>query len=574
VQVIISPVGVSLLTNMITDLMLSNCGTLPTSFRRFLRAGFDANGELVTPGKVPDAVREDDANVVALKDHLLQTWLHDKVDTNTASAETKGIAKAPPPANGTVRLYFLATKSPACEACARALVEFYRGKDRYDVKEPVLLTKLSQEYFDEGLKELVNRIAAIIGEERLLGNDVIINATGGYKPEVAYATLTGILQGVRAFYIYEAFDKTVELPPLPVSFDLNVWHRHAAQVRLRQEGVTVPLPYLLEDLFQGNKLKPIGEVLWNAYQSSISGRGRVKPELTLLGKLTSDHQSRVAGFLSYWDSLWTGDQVTQMVDHQQNHCEDLLNLAEDALGPILSQDRDRLSEQELFYLVSAIFLHDIGHAEVEDASGQLLTLEQIRKRHAELTYRRIERDYAKLGFLSFDGELKDIATICKHHQRRQPLTEMPSDSESMPRLRLLTALLRVLDASDHQLNRVGEESYRDARLRANEQEKVVCERLLQTSPTGPVAAYLTDKVAFIAVQEEHFDLHSRIKYVHIETERQSSDGWTLLVKYYPVESGKGIPEYEEAVTTELDAECGYVRKLLLEHGLAFQVARA
>ena len=573
-QVIISPVGVSLLSNRITDLMLRNCGTLPVSFHRFLRAGFDSDGVLMTPGKVLDAVCEDDANVVALKDHLRQTWLHDSADTNTASAETKGIAKVPPPSDGPVRLYFLATKSSACEACARALAEFYRGNDRYDVKEPVLLTKLSPESFDEGLKELVDRIAAITSEERTLGNDVIINATGGYKPEVAYATLAGILQGVRAFYIYEAFDKPVELPPLPVSFDLDVWHRHATQIRLRQEGIAVHLPQVLADLFQGNKLKPIGEVLWNAYQSSISGRGRVKPELTVLGRLTSDHQGKVAGLLSYWDSLWTGDQVTQMVDHQQNHCEDLLNLAEDALGPILRQDPDRLSEQELFYLVSAIFLHDIGHAEVRDACGTFLTLEEIRKRHAELTYQRIAREHAALGFDAFEGDIEAIADICKHHQRRHPLANLPKADGRRPRLQLLAALLRVFDACDYQLSRVGEEAFRTARVRANEREQDVCRELLESLPDGWARRYLADKVAFINRQKEHFDLHSSIRYVHIESTRQDAGGWTLLVRYYPVTPSVRIPKYEHAVMSELEAEEGFVRSLLLKYGFDFRMTCA
>ena len=53
-----------------------------------------------------------------------------------------------------------------------------------------------------------------------------INATGGFKAQISFAGLIGQTLGVPVLYAFEAFDCCVELPPMPVDFDRNLWLSH------------------------------------------------------------------------------------------------------------------------------------------------------------------------------------------------------------------------------------------------------------------------------------------------------------------------------------------------------------
>jgi putative CRISPR-associated protein (TIGR02619 family) len=78
-----------------------------------------------------------------------------------------------------------------------------------------------REFNSTGLKNLVIIMAHIIkdyGKE-----NVLINATGGYKPQIALATVIGQVLGVNIFYKNEQFNEVVCLNPLPVNLDLELW---------------------------------------------------------------------------------------------------------------------------------------------------------------------------------------------------------------------------------------------------------------------------------------------------------------------------------------------------------------
>jgi putative CRISPR-associated protein (TIGR02619 family) len=81
--------------------------------------------------------------------------------------------------------------------------------------------------FAQGLKNLVREIAVCY---RALpqGERWAINATGGYKAQISFAGLIGQVFQVPVYYQFETFPQAIELPPLPVSFDLTEWlaYRH------------------------------------------------------------------------------------------------------------------------------------------------------------------------------------------------------------------------------------------------------------------------------------------------------------------------------------------------------------
>lgn len=77
----------------------------------------------------------------------------------------------------------------------------------------------------EGLRHLVTAIATI---SRQRGPEqVVINATGGYKAQISFAGLIGQALNIPVCYLFERFSEVITLPPQPVSLDLSFWLEHA-----------------------------------------------------------------------------------------------------------------------------------------------------------------------------------------------------------------------------------------------------------------------------------------------------------------------------------------------------------
>lgn len=105
-----------------------------------------------------------------------------------------------------------------------------------------------------------------------------MNATGGFKAEIAYATLVGLLLDVPVYYIHEAFRQIIEMPPVPISWDYSLladnetffeWVRaeyrptNEVEERLREKSPEIHLLLTDEDGF--TYLSPAGEAFYEAY---------------------------------------------------------------------------------------------------------------------------------------------------------------------------------------------------------------------------------------------------------------------------------------------------------------------
>ncbi len=93
-----------------------------------------------------------------------------------------------------------------------------------------------REFVSRGLRSLVNLLVRTIERLRLEGHVPAIDATGGYKPQIAYATLVGQVMQTPVFYRYASFPDVMTLLPLPISLDPQVWFDHLWFLeRLREE---------------------------------------------------------------------------------------------------------------------------------------------------------------------------------------------------------------------------------------------------------------------------------------------------------------------------------------------------
>ena len=94
---------------------------------------------------------------------------------------------------------------------------------------------------DSGLKNLVKAMLSYLADENYrYSYDIIINPTGGFKGIVPFLTILGMLYGRKSIYVFEYSKQLITLPPLPFSFDLNIYNRVRDALHYLEDEVAVP----------------------------------------------------------------------------------------------------------------------------------------------------------------------------------------------------------------------------------------------------------------------------------------------------------------------------------------------
>jgi len=159
----------------------------------------------------------------ALRDFLVN-------DPEGASAELNAflnyvrVAGHAPPSEVGVLVY--STDTGVGYLCATLIHEYLRSKGYATVgAAPVRVEGLgtSEESFDDGLANLLDRVISVVKEEAGKGVKVYVNATAGFKAETSFLILAATLaNATAAYYIHEAFREVIELPLPPLSINPKV----------------------------------------------------------------------------------------------------------------------------------------------------------------------------------------------------------------------------------------------------------------------------------------------------------------------------------------------------------------
>lgn len=128
------------------------------------------------------------------------------------------------------QVYLIATDTEAGEFCSGLLSRFFREKGieviggsgpllgYYKADRALggpLGPEAASDKFADDLHCLFNKLVELLRKHKQkMGKEVYINATGGFKPEMAVLSLAGNLFLVPVYYIHETFKTTVFLPPL------------------------------------------------------------------------------------------------------------------------------------------------------------------------------------------------------------------------------------------------------------------------------------------------------------------------------------------------------------------------
>jgi putative CRISPR-associated protein (TIGR02619 family) len=121
-------------------------------------------------------------------------------------------------------IFFFHSDTDDGRAIASVLVNLFRYRGHAPCEAvciPDLQDTDPKRFRTKGLRNLAKLLAAKVREYG--STATAINATGGYKAQIAVAVLMGQAVGVPVYYMHERFSEIIAFPPMPVAFDFELW---------------------------------------------------------------------------------------------------------------------------------------------------------------------------------------------------------------------------------------------------------------------------------------------------------------------------------------------------------------
>lgn len=181
-------------------------------------------------------------------------------------------------------LYFICGDSPAGHLCGEILSELYEQTGfRCRLVSIKGLRPDAKAFHDNGMNLLIYELVGIIEKHDA---NAIIHATGGFKAQIALATLIGILFKLKVYYIYEDFTDVIKLPEIPLDYSyetLTAFRKEffnllGARKHWQCDQEYAKLPEMLRHCFIKNRIQhrytltPLGRAMFKAFQRQVGMR--------------------------------------------------------------------------------------------------------------------------------------------------------------------------------------------------------------------------------------------------------------------------------------------------------------
>ena len=126
-------------------------------------------------------------------------------------------------------IVFLVSDTKDGEITGNLLKSYYsKRKDMnvevYVEKVEKLQPESPKDFKKYGLRNLIRKIGDITS--RSGSENVAIDATGGYKAQIALAVMFGQALGIPVYYKHESFGEIIDFPPMPVLLDYTLYGRY------------------------------------------------------------------------------------------------------------------------------------------------------------------------------------------------------------------------------------------------------------------------------------------------------------------------------------------------------------
>jgi len=357
--------------------------------------------------------------------------------------------------------------------------------------------------FKSGVADLFDKIHNQIEKARKASKLVILNITGGYKALIPFTSLLSFLEKeIGTIYGFEEAKRIIDIPSLPLVWEYRTLDEFRVIFiglgeEIEEDMYNILYPKVqkffdYDEKSQNYRLNAFGELISKKYQEERYRRyGYGAP---LLDEFKDNGiREKLEKKLSKWEHLWIGDQIPETVEHARYHSHRLLELA----YYFLKFTEVRLSDEELFLLVSSIWLHDIGHSQLscELPNGYNLRIAEfptlVRRWHNLSSYQRIKEK----NLLDDQDTSNSVALICKYHRNKMPLLgndpwkdeifdqvsvdplksvlkKFKACGKEIDKEKLLfvASILRFIDACDVQADRIVTDEYREAREARTDEE--------------------------------------------------------------------------------------------------------
>lgn len=129
------------------------------------------------------------------------------------------------------RIVFLVSDTDSGKETGILLTHYFKESDYFiipDVNYQVI-EKLQdsnpKEFKTKGLRNLVSSMGDLI--QKYGSEKIVIDATGGYKAQIAVAVIVGQALNIQVFYKHERFSEVIDFPPLPISLDYDLLGKNA-----------------------------------------------------------------------------------------------------------------------------------------------------------------------------------------------------------------------------------------------------------------------------------------------------------------------------------------------------------
>ncbi len=128
----------------------------------------------------------------------------------------------------------------------------------------------------QGLRNLAKLFGERVRESRQNFIPCAINATGGYKAQIAIAVLMGQALDIPVYYKHESFDAIIPFPPMPVALDFSLWERASGMFMvLSKRNACEPWKHFVDDWDE--RFEPLvnREVIDNEDYLVLSATGQI-----------------------------------------------------------------------------------------------------------------------------------------------------------------------------------------------------------------------------------------------------------------------------------------------------------
>lgn len=224
-------------------------------------------------------------------------------------------------------LIFLISDTKEGEKTGNILEKYFNK--RKDIKINVKAEKVDKlqpynpkDFKKHGLRNLIRKIGDIT--RRYGSKNIAIDATGGYKAQIALAVLFGQSLGIPVFYKHESFGEIIDFPPMPVALDYTLIGRYSHLFRKLNKGETLDSEVIGEiENYDREKilifLDSIEENGDSLYEINTMGTLyletfylRIKEKKTTLKELPEDKRKKPSlsqhhypkGFKEFVDKVW------------------------------------------------------------------------------------------------------------------------------------------------------------------------------------------------------------------------------------------------------------------------------